>query len=145
MITAINKIYDLEEHVSSEFDKVSRYLAERKEAIVKPKRRVRLELPLRSTAGRSVFYYLMSLEKPKQIHVYCWSRSRITLVILRYLGLRLNETSRITKRILQNALSRGYTAPPKKNEAFVIALTEGGKQALNAIWSTDVLTVFGVN
>lgn len=110
----------------------------------KPKRTVRKEMPLRDPASESVYDYLMALKRTKHISRYVWSRARIAITLLRFLGLRASDAASLTLKEIESGLRYGsfQVLQPKTGQYRVVVLTQSTKQMLEKL-DLDIKTVFG--
>lgn len=115
-----------------------------RQQLTKSKRVKRVELPLRDPASDSVYDSLMNLKRIKHTSRYVWSRSRIGITLLRFLGLRASDSAAITLKEIQSALQHGsfQILQPKTGKYRVVILTKSAKKMLETL-HLDIKTVFG--
>jgi hypothetical protein len=82
-------------------------------------------MPLRQPANKTIYEFFMKQKWLKLFSWFAWSRSRIAITLLFFLGLRANEVTQSTKKILDQG-SEGHLAAcfaaqnrPIQNHGFI--------------------------
>jgi integrase/recombinase XerD len=120
-------------------DLLSKKLLEKKKG-----RKKRLELPLRDRASGSVLDYLLKLKRPENFSYYCWSRNRVAIVLLRWLGARASDVKKLTLKEI-NQLKKDGTlqlSQVKTGKIRVIVIPKRAQEDLEKV-KIDVERVFG--
>jgi len=86
----------------------------------------------------------MSLKRPKRFQRISWSRHRIAITLLFYLGLRANELQQIDGNLIKEGLTRQQIQlfQPKTNQYRIIAFTKRLRSVLENKLNIDRQTVF---
>ena len=108
-----------------------------------PKKK-RIQQPLRQPANETIYDYLMEKERPTRYNRFAWSRNRIAITLLFYLGLRVNEVVSFSGQMVEDGLKFGkiQVLQPKTSQYKVILFTEALKKAIKEELLIDIQVVF---
>jgi transposase InsO family protein/site-specific recombinase XerD len=106
-------------------------------------RKKRTELPLRDRASGDVCSYLLSLPRRTNESLFVWSRNRIAIVLLRWIGGRASDVSHISLKQLRQAIDSAQFQfiQPKTKKARIVVLPQRALLDLKAL-SFDIERVF---
>lgn len=115
----------------------------RKQTLRIPKSSGRKALPLRAPLTKSVYDFLMQLERPKHKSRHSRSRTRVAFTLLRFLGLRINEVATITLEQINHGLEHGtfQLVQPNTGKRRVLVLTPAARAQLHTL-RPDLLEAF---
>ena len=110
----------------------------------KSPRKTYFELPLRDRADGAILDYLLNIPKPRNYRRYAWSRCRIAIVLLRWLGSRASDVAQITLAQLNQGVAQGHFQiyQPKTNSYRTVVLCSRAKMDLVKV-NQDIKQVFG--
>lgn len=101
-------------------------------------------LPIREPAKETIYHYLMSLKKPKNYTYFAWSRNRISITLLFFLGLRANELINFSKKMLNDGITYGKVQifQSKKGQYKVVIFSPELIKKLKNDLQKDIQNVF---
>lgn len=110
----------------------------------KSKRIRRKHLPLRQPASNTIYEFLLKLKRPKRAEFFVWARNRLAITFLFYLGLRANEVTQITKKMIEDGINHGQIQIKQTKTGYfkIILFTQALKDKLKKEHFIDIQTVF---